>query len=925
MMASSISNSVSSFAAVAVALISCASLVLGSVEYSPEQEVKALLASEWWSPECLNSTTTTPCKLPGITCNRAGSITRISIHKFFIYGTELGKFLNGSSFPNLVHLDLAAAELYGSIPPEIGTLSKLTYLDLSHNYLSGELPLSLGNLSQLVVLDISFNHIRGSISSELGNLNTLVALNLSSNFLYGPIPSSLGLLTNLTHLDISANQINGQLPLSITSLTHLMEFDASYNAINGSIPIHIGKLKNLQLLFMPGNRLDGPLPSSLGQLTKLTTLSLYSNNISGSIPPEIGKMTNLTHLDLGKNMLNGSLPSSLGQLSKLTALSLDSNNITGSIPPEIGKMTNLAHLDLRENMLMGQLPPILGLVNLVDLDLSVNMFDGQLPPEIGYLKNVKSLLLGDNRLTGAIPSTICDLTNLQYLSLSRNQLSGLLPSRLENLKKLTSLKLSSNNLMGPITPSLGGLRSIQDIDLSYNHFNGSIPIEICSLSVLTSLDLSNNLLVGEIPYKLADLVNLATLNLVGNHFNCCIPCSLEYTIDAEEHLHNSSCLLFHANRPSTGIINKVKLIIVSTSVILASSFLVLIIWAMFFKRGCKNKKIKSLDETIATKNGDIFSVWNYDGNLAYKDIIQATEDFDIRYCIGTGGYGSVYRAQLPNGKVVALKKLHTSEVEEPALRKSFENEVKTLTELKHRNIVRLYGFCLHKRCMFLIYQYLERGSLFCVLNNDVEAMELDWKKRVNIIKGIVNALCYLHNDCTPPIVHRDVTTNNVLLNSELEAVVADFGTAKLLDPNSTTQTTILAGTYGYIAPELAYTIAVTVKCDVYSFGVVALETLMGKHPKEILSSLPSSSTQNLKLIEILDQRLAPPRSRLAVHNVALVASIAFACLNADPKRRPTMDIVSKQIAEHRKPLADHCFHEITIGHLMNPLVLCIDG
>ncbi|XP_060673040.1 MDIS1-interacting receptor like kinase 2-like isoform X2 [Ziziphus jujuba] len=477
---SNISNFISGVAAVAVAaavvLTHCASLVVGSVEYSPKQEAKALLESGWWSHEYLNSTTTTPCKLPGITCNPAGSITHVSLQGYPpLYGRKLGRFLNGSSFPNLVHLDLAKARLIGSIPPEISTLSKLTHLNLSHNYLS-----------------------------------------------------------------------------------------------------------------------------------------------------------------------------------------------------------------------------------------------------------------------------------------------------------------------------------------------------------------------------------------------------------------------------------------------------------VFYKCGCKNKKIKSLDETIATKNGDIFSVWNYDGNLAYKDIIQATEDFDIRYCIGTGGYGSVYRAQLPNGKVVALKKLHTSEAEEPALRMSFETEVKTLTELKHRNIVRLYGFCLHKRCMFLIYQYMERGSLFCVLNNDVEAMELDWKKRVNIIKGIVNALCYLHNDCTPPIVHRDVTTNNVLLNSELEAVVADFGTAKLLDPNSTTQTTILAGTYGYIAPELTYTIAVTVKCDVYSFGVVTLETLMGKHPKEILSSLSSSSTQNLKLIEILDQRLAPPRSRLAVHNVALVDSIAFACLNADPKLRPTMDSVSKQIVERRTPLADHCFHEITIGHLMNP-------
>ncbi|PON67341.1 Tyrosine-protein kinase [Trema orientale] len=101
--------------------------------------------------------------------------------------------------------------------------------------------------------------------------------------------------------------------------------------------------------------------------------------------------------------------------------------------------------------------------------------------------------------------------------------------------------------------------------------------------------------------------------------------------------------------------------------------------------------------------------------------------------------------------------------------------------------------------MFLVYEYMERGSLFCVLSNDEEAAELDWAKRVNIIKGTAYALSYMHRDCVPPIVHRDVTSNNILLNSELEACVSDFGTAKLLDPNSSNKT-ILAGTYGYIAP-----------------------------------------------------------------------------------------------------------------------------
>jgi serine/threonine protein kinase len=199
-----------------------------------------------------------------------------------------------------------------------------------------------------------------------------------------------------------------------------------------------------------------------------------------------------------------------------------------------------------------------------------------------------------------------------------------------------------------------------------------------------------------------------------------------------------------------------------------------------------------------SKNGDVFSIWNYDGKIAFEDIIEATEDFHIKYCIGTGAYGSVYRAQLPSGKIVALKKLHQMESQNPSFDKSFRNEAKMLTEIRHRNIVKLHGFCFHNRSMFLVYQYMERGSLFCVLSNNEEAKELNWSKRINIIRGIAHALCYMHHDCTPPIVHRDVTSSNVLLNSQFEAFVSDFGTARILDPDSSNQT-LPIGTYGYIA------------------------------------------------------------------------------------------------------------------------------
>uniref|UniRef100_A0A3N7EN76 non-specific serine/threonine protein kinase n=1 Tax=Populus trichocarpa TaxID=3694 RepID=A0A3N7EN76_POPTR len=204
-------------------------------------------------------------------------------------------------------------------------------------------------------------------------------------------------------------------------------------------------------------------------------------------------------------------------------------------------------------------------------------------------------------------------------------------------------------------------------------------------------------------------------------------------------------------------------------------------------------------EATSSKNGDLFSIWNYDGRIAYEDIIAATENFDLRYCIGTGGYGSVYRAQLPSGKLVALKKLHRREAEEPAFDKSFKNEVELLTQIRHRSIVKLYGFCLHQRCMFLVYEYMEKGSLFCALRNDVGAVELKWMKRAHIIKDIAHALSYLHHECNPPIVHRDISSSNVLLNSESKSFVADFGVARLLDPDSSNNT-VLAGTYGYIAP-----------------------------------------------------------------------------------------------------------------------------
>ncbi|XP_065621703.1 MDIS1-interacting receptor like kinase 2-like isoform X1 [Quercus suber] len=761
--------------------------VAASESSTLQLEAKALRESGWWSGH-FNYTSLNYCNWDEIKCNAGGSVIWIGMSGVYL-GEKVRKF-NFSSFPNLVLLHLGNTGLRGSIPQQIGTLSKLTYLSLSRNNLTGHFPLFLTNLTQLENLNIYQNLISGPIPEELGNLKNLQVLDLSYNKLTGSIPSTLGLLTNLWVLDLSSNMITG------------------------SIPDKLGDLKNLQVLILGNNNLTGLIASALRIFTDLhnmTALYLDSNQFNGSIPLEIGNMKSLTDLNLSNNNILGEIPSTIRHFTNLSYLSLSWNHISGSIPIEIGKMESLTYLNLSNNNIIGE-----------------------------------------------IPIELANCSSLANLSLSHNYLNGSIPSQLSDLSFLRFIDLSYNNLTGNIPPCF----FILEFNLSYNSLEG----RISNIFQYHSFDA-----------------------FIGNKDLCG---------DFKGFSHCPS---------SSQIMSKIKMLLPLTIL-----FVLLLLWCFFYSRCWVIGKTQS--NPSKTKNGDLFSIWNFDGKIAYEDIIEATKDFDIRYCIGTGGYGSVYKAQLPSGKVVALKKLHRLEAEDPSFDKSFKNEVQMLTKIRHRNIVKLHGYCLHKRCMFLVYQYMERGSLFCILSNDVEALELDWPKRMNIIKSIAHALSYMHHECNPIIIHRDISSNNILLNSELEAFVSDFGTARLLDPDSSNQT-LVVGTYGYIAPELAYTMVVTEKCDVYSFGMVALEILMGKHPGELLTSLSTLSSQNLMLNEILDQRLPPPTRSIA-QDIFFAASVAFACLRTKPKSRPTMKWVSQECLSGKKPLAIP-LHAVSLWQLRN--------
>ncbi|XWS32851.1 hypothetical protein CRYUN_Cryun22dG0025600 [Craigia yunnanensis] len=868
----------------------------------------SLHRSGWW--RFYSNDTSNHCKWPGITCNDAGSVTEIfrPLDPDVDFGGKLD-IINFSSLPNLVSLSITGSVLYGSIPPEIGSLSKLTLLDLSSNYLTGELPRSLGNLQLLEKVDISYNSITGFIPPELGNLKNLVSLFLSGNNLVGPIPSTFSHLTNLIHLSIYGNKISGPIPSAFFALTNLQVIDLGSNQINGSLSSDIRNLKRSEYFDVADNRLSGNIPSEIGNLVRLKFLFLRGNRFSGNIPSKIGNLKNLSVLNLGSNDLAGWIPFSLFGLTNLYWLDLSNNTLSGSIPNEIANLKNLQYLFLSRNRLTGPIPIEIGNCSLLkNVDIHDNYITGSIPPELGNLKNLCTLLLGTNDLTASIAFSLFGLTNLYQLDLSNNKLSGSIPNEIANLKSLQYLSLSRNRLTGPIPIEIGNCSQLKGLSLSYNNLNGSIPPQLGKMQFLYYIDLSHNFILGEIPSEIVKNFKQLDVDLSCNNLTSTIAHYLD--LSCRDIVGSPTSLPSPVNispvqRRGFSYLKLLPIIVFLAFPIIGFVYL--------YRLKYKNKK----NDPDATKNGDLFSIWNYDGKIAFEDIIKATEDFDIKYCIGTGGYGSVYKAALPSGKVVALKKLHRLEAEQPAFDRSFRNEVKFLTEIRHKNIVKLHGFCLHNRCMFLIYKYMENGSLFYALRIDVEAVELDWSKRVNIVKGVAHALSYMHHDCNPPIVHRDISSNNILLNSELEAFVSDFGTARLLDPHSSNRT-VIVGTYGYIAPELAYTMVVTEKCDVYSFGVLALEILMGTHPGELLSTLSSSSscTQNVMLNEVLDPRLSPPRSRKMTQDIAFIAVVAFACLRTKPKSRPTMKSVSQEFLHIQSPIALP-LHEISLIELKN--------
>ncbi|KAJ6877038.1 MDIS1-interacting receptor like kinase 2-like [Populus alba x Populus x berolinensis] len=958
------------------------------VLYLYNNKLSGLIPPEIGSLQSLNDLELSSNDLTNRIPSSIGNLRNLSL--LYLWGNKLSGSIPSSigNLRNLSILYLMKNKLSGSIPSSIGNMTKLIDLRLSENNLIGLIPVSIGTLKHLSILHLWGNKLFGSIPSSIGNMTKLIDLRLSENNLIGLIPVSIGTLKHLSILDLWGNKLFGSIPSSIGNMTKLIDLRLNENNLTGLIPFSIGTLKHLSILYLWGNKLSGPIPSSIGQLESLVELSLFYNNLNGSLPPEMNNLTHLMSLhffsnsftghlprDLclggllvnfsaGYNYFSGPIPKSLRNCTSLFRVRLDWNQLTGNISEDFGLYPNLNYVDLSHNNLSGELTwKWGGFHNLVSLKLSNNNITGEIPSELGKATRLQVIDLSSNLLKGTIPKELEQLKALYNLTLHNNHLSGVVPFQM--LSQLQSLNLASNNLGGSIPKQVGECSILVQLNLSHNKFIGSIPSEIGLLHSLEDLDLSGNLLAGEIPSEIGQLKRLETMNLSHNKLSGLIPTAFVdlvslTTVDIsynelegpipkikgfneapfEAFMNNSGlcgnvsglkpCTLF------TSMKKRNKIVILILFPLLGSLLLLLtMVGCLYFRHQTSRERISFLGERQSPLS---FAVWGYEEEILHETIIQATNNFNSNNYIGKGGYGIVYRAMLPTGQVVAVKKLHPSREGELVDLKTFRNEIRMLIDIRHRNIVKLYGFCSLIEHSFLVYEFIERGSLKMNLSSEEQAMDLDWNRRLNVVKGVVNALSYLHHDCSPPIIHRDISSSNVLLDLEYEAHVSDFGTARLLMPDSTNWTSF-AGTFGYTAPadqysqyyekmtrifaELAYTMRVNEKCDVYSFGVVTMEVIMGMHPGDLISSLSASAcsssscsqiNQHALLKNVIDQRIPLPENGVA-EGVVSIIKIAFACLLPNPQSRPTMrQVASKLIA--RWPPLPKSFSAITLEDLM---------
>ncbi|KAL7091123.1 hypothetical protein ACP275_12G085800 [Erythranthe tilingii] len=428
---------------------------------------------------------------------------------------------------------------------------------------------------------------------------------------------------------------------------------------------------------------------------------------------------------------------------------------------------------------------------------------------------VITLAIPSQSLSGTISPSIGNLTHLTSVLLQDNNISGVIPSELGKLRKLQELDLSDNLLTGEIPSSLSQLRSLQYMRLNNNSLGGVVPLSLGNLTQLTFLDLSFNNLSGPVPTLLAK-----TFNVLGNPMISCATgkepqCNGTSTLPLSFSQNNSQ------NQPTRPTGHRIALAFGSSLGCIA-----LLILGFGFLLWWRHKHNQQIFFDVNEQHHEEVALGNL-RKFQFKELQTATHNFSSKNILGKGGFGNVYKGHLHDGTIVAVKRLKDGN--NIGGDTQFQTEVEMISLAVHRNLLRLYGSCITSTERLLVYPYMSNGSVASRLKGKPP---LDWGTRKRIALGAARGLLYLHEQCDPKIIHRDVKAANILLDDDCEAVVGDFGLAKLLDHCDSHVTTAVRGTVGHIAPEYLSTGQSSEKTDVFGFGILLLELITGQRALE---------------------------------------------------------------------------------------------
>ncbi|THG07077.1 hypothetical protein TEA_023730 [Camellia sinensis var. sinensis] len=474
---------------------------------------------------------------------------------------------------------------------------------------------------------------------------------------------------------------------------------------------------------------------------------------------------------------------------------------------------------------------------------------------------------------------------------------------------VSALGLPSQSLSGTLSPWIGNLSNLQSVRLNNNSLTGPIPESLSKIEVLTLVDLSFNNLSNSVPK-----ISARTFKLTGNplicgpnsKYNCSVyPEPLSFPPDAETESGKKNHRVAFVFGASFG----------------SALLIIVIIGSLVWWRYRHNKQIffdvngnLKFVPTSGLKSSDfdfrisIFGMRNnqYDpevclGHLkryTFKELRAATDHFNVKNILGKGGFGIVYKGSLNDGTTVAVKRLKDFNGVGGEIQ--FQTEVEMISLAVHRNLLRLWGFCTTENERILVYPYMPNGSVASRLRDHIHGKPvLDWSRRKRIALGTARGLLYLHEQCDPRIIHRDVKAANILLDEDFEAVVGDFGLAKLLDPHDSHVTTTVRGTVGHIAPEYLSTGQSSEKTDVFGFGILLLELITGKKALEfgraanqnqrgVMLDWVKKLHQEGKLNVLVDKDLKGKFDRVELEEMVKVALL---CTQFNSSQRPKMSEV----------------------------------